>query len=119
MSQFETSCTFFFDSGILVKQFQNRGFKDAKHEAKLINRLAEHLTMKSKTPLSLPLAAAFEIYGQSYVCYSYPQIELSRIIMLRNNTYKLFRNETGKDVAQTLMSVARSKHVPYFSNKLA
>jgi hypothetical protein len=39
--------------------------------------------------------------------------------MLRNGTYKFLKNETATAVAQSLMSIARSKKVPYFSKKLA
>jgi hypothetical protein len=53
------------------------------------------------------------------MCYSYPQIELSNLILLRNGKFKFIKNELAREVQQSLMKVSRSGKVPRFNLKLA
>ena len=69
---------YYFASGILVKKLSYTSYKQARNEVKMLARLRERLA--SQIPgasIVLPLACAYDLYGQSYMCYSYPSIEFS------------------------------------------
>lgn len=74
--------------------------------------------MQPKT-LIAPLCCSFDIYGQNYVCYSYPNLDLSKIILRRGPYFKLIKNETARNAAQSLMALARLQRIKDFTDKVA
>ncbi len=113
--------TYYFENGILVRQFQeNTRYSQAKREQKCLDRLNIELThcLQEKT-LVVPLSCSFDIYGQCYTCYSYPNIDFSRLVLRRGPFFKLIKNETARQVAQSLMGLARQSRVKDFTDKVA
>jgi hypothetical protein len=58
--------------------------------------------------LTLPLVAAFDLYGVAYVCYSYSDFDLKDLSMMRFGDFKYLKNEGAMQTAKALMAIARS-----------